>query len=429
MRFFPWLIGCLLLAGCNLADTTSQTIVPAANTGESKLVVAWVEAGNLLVWQQGEAFPRRVASGGVIHPYIAPDGEQVAFTRGPNGAPDSLWLVDIHGTAEQKLVGDGSPPRYQEGQMQIGDVVWYDDTILYLNTLRRETPAYQPVNELYRANTRTREVALLLNPGEGGRISISPDKQQIAVVYPGTYGRQDGRIRVVDPLAQDAPRDLLYFIGVATGSHLAYYPEIHWLPDSSAVLAAIPDADLIYSDTATAEDVPLTRLWRLPVANPSDRELIGSVRASFFGLPRWSDDGTMMTYLERQPGTNDFTVVVADAQGENGTPYLSGAAGSIEQPTWIPDSTRFFYTLDNAGAVYYGARDMEMQPLSSEVVFVPQFVSRDLYVFATPAAVAADGVQMRYALMGGVSQPIGSTPKIPIFNAVLTNSGYINSNN
>jgi hypothetical protein len=370
-----------------------------------------------MVWQQGETLPRRVASGGVVRPYIAPDGQQVAFTRGPNGAPDSLWIVDINGTAEQKLVGDGAPRRYREGQMQIGDVVWYDDTILYLNTLTQATPAFKPTNELYRANTRTREVPLLLNPGEGGRISISPDKQAIAVVYHGTYGRQDGRIRVIDPLAQTDPKDLLYFIGVATGSHLAFYPEVYWLPDSSAVLVALPDADLIYSDTAAADEVPLTRLWRLPLATPSDRELIGSVRASFFGLPRWSSDTSQMTYLERQPGTNDFTVLLADTNGANAAPYLSGEAGTLEQPSWIPNSTQFFYTQDNAGSVYRGAVGVEAQPLSPEVVFTPLFVSADLFVFATPAAVAADGVQLRFARLGAASQPIGSTPKIPVLDA------------
>ncbi len=418
LRWWWWCGLVLFLSGCNLSETPSQTPLPAA-ANTPKLVVAWVEAGNLMVWQQGETLPRRVASGGVVRPYIAPDGQQVAFTRGPNGAPDSLWMVDINGTAEQKLVGDGSPSRYREGQMQIGDVVWYDNTILYLNTLAQATPAFKPVNELYRANTRTREVALLLNPGEGGRISISPDKQQIAVVYHGTYGRQDGRIRVIDPLAQSDPVDLLYFIGVASGSHLAFYPEVYWLPDSSAVLAAIPDADLIYSDTAAADEVPLTRLWRLPVATPSDRELIGSVRASFFGLPRWSNDASQMTYVQRQPGTNDFTVLLANTSGEATTPYLSGEAGTLEQPTWIPASTQFFYTLSNAGSVYRGALDTDATPLSPEVVFTPLFVSTDMFVFATPAAVAADGVQLRYARLGEASQPIGSTPKIPLFDARL----------
>jgi hypothetical protein len=53
-----------------------------------------------MVWQTGDTIPRRVASGGVVQPYIAPDGEHIVFTRGPNGATETLWVVDILGTAE-----------------------------------------------------------------------------------------------------------------------------------------------------------------------------------------------------------------------------------------------------------------------------------------------------------------------------------------
>jgi Tol biopolymer transport system component len=425
MHIFARLTGLLLLlvlAGCNLgrSDEPQTATLPTAAPGEPRLVVAWVDAGSLIVWQQGEALPRRVASGGVIQPFIAPDGKTVAFTRGPAGAPDTLWVVDINGTAEQKLVGDGRPARYQEGAQQIGDVVWLDGSVLYFNTLTQGTPAFIPVHDLYRANARTREVVRLLNPGEGGRIHISPDQSQLAVVSAGTYGKQDGRIRVLDLLAQNEPTDLLYFVGVSTGAHYAFYPPIHWLPDNSAILTVIPDKDAIYSDTATAEEAPPVRLWRLPIANPSERELIGSVNASFFGLPRWSDDGAYTLYLQRRSKTNTFDVLLADRNGENPQPFTNGEAGEIEQPRWIPGTTQFVFAQGNAGQVYLGSLDTAAALLSEEVVFAPQFVSTTQYVFATTAAVAADGIQMRYATIGQASQFIGAAgARIPLFDARL----------
>ena len=67
------------------------------------LIVAWVESGSLMIWREGDAFPRRIASGAVIRPYLAPDGESVAYVRGPAGDPRSLWIADAAGTSERQL--------------------------------------------------------------------------------------------------------------------------------------------------------------------------------------------------------------------------------------------------------------------------------------------------------------------------------------
>ena len=176
-----------------------------------------------------------------------------------------------------------------------------------------------------------------------------------------------------------------------------------------ALLVAIPDADLIYEDTAETEDVPITRLWRLPIDTPSNRELLGSLRSSFFGLPRWSDNRAAMVYLQRVPQSNRFTIYTADMTGENALEILEGEAGTIELPAWIPGSEQFVYSLDEPGRVFVGSAGAEGELLTEEVVFAPKFVTNDLYVFATTAAVAADGIQMRYARIGERSQAIGGS--------------------
>jgi len=407
---------CLLLAACNLtAPATPQTVT---QPGDS-IVAAWVDAGNLIVWRLGEDTPRRVASGGVVRPYVAPDGEHIAFTRGPNGVPSTLWVVDTNGNAERQLVGDGEPRNFRGDESQVGDVGWYDERILYFNTLAQATPAYTPRDDLYRANIHTREIALIRRPSEGGRFAVSPDKQWLAVVSSGTYGRQDGLISVIDPLGQQDARNLLFYIGVASGSHTAFYPELFWSLDSSAIYTAVPDADLIYADAQDPADMPPTRLWRLPIDTPSDRELMGSVPASFFGLPRWSADRTQMLYMQREAESNTFTVYTAAADGSDITEYVSGEAGQLERPRWLPETNQFIYTLGDLGTVYLGVVGEEPRRLSEEVVITPQFISADRFVFATLPAVAADGIQLRHAQMGSASQPIAPAgAAIPIFDAV-----------
>ncbi len=407
----------LILAGCTL-DTTPASSSSTNETAKSRLVVAWVDAGNLIVWQTGDEFPRRVASGGVVRPYVSPDGAMIAFTRGPNGFPESLWVVDVGGATERQLVGDGTPRTFRNRQSQVGDVAWYDEGILYFNTLNRTALGFEPNDDLYRANARTREVALIRNPSEGGQFVFSPDREWIAMVSSGTYGRQDGRISIIDPLALRDATNLLFFVGVATGSEVSFYPQMQWTPDSQSLLVAIPDADLVYAETD--ETVPPTRLWQLPIDVPSDRALLGTVRASFFGLPVWSDNGEHLLYLQREPASNEFTIYLASANGDNAKGLLGGQAGTIELPTWIPNTTKFVYTLDNPGVVYRSGVDIDEERLSDEIVFTPQFLNENIYVFATTPAIASDGIQMQWGRVGEASRNIGSAgANIPVFDAVF----------
>ncbi len=404
----------LLLTACNGIDTRPVSQLAPVE----RLVVAWVDSGNLIVWSQGDDLPRRVAVGGVIRPFVSPDGERIAFTRGPAGRADTLWIVDRAGNAEMMVMGEGTPRGFVSGQAQVGDVQWFDDSTLYANTLSGSGMTTRWNDNLYRINVRTREVSLILPNGEGGRFVISPDGEKIATASAGTYGRQDARVSVIDPSALDDAINLLFYIGVASGAEVPFHPRLHWTPDSSSVLVAIPDSDLIYSETEST--VPPTRLWQLPIDTPSDRNLLGSVGASFFGLPIWSDSGEQMLYMRRIPDSNTFTLVVASANGDNPSDYLTGEAGTIELPRWMPNSNRFIYTADTPGNVLIGESGQEPVPLTNEIAYSPQFITDDLYLFVTSKAVTADGFQLRYAKLDQQSVEIGDVGQsIPIFDAVL----------
>jgi len=413
-KIIIFLITLMTLTGCNLDQARPITKL---KTTES-LVVAWVDSGNLIVWRQGEENPRRVASGGVIRPFVSPDGQRIAYTRGPNGRAETLWIVDVAGTTEFLVVGEGNPRIFRNGASQVGDVAWFDATTLYINTYTGRNADLKFNDDLYRVNARTREVSLILPAGQGGRFAISPDHTQIATVSAGTYGRQDARISVVDPLAIDGATNLLFYIGVATGSEGVFHPHIQWAEDSLSILVAIPDADLIYSESET--NVPPTRLWQLPIDTPSDRNLMGSVRASFFGLPLWSDTDTQILYLRRTPQSNEFTIVVADANGDNPSDYLTGDSGTIELPQWLPNSNRFIYTVENLGNVMIGERGKDPELLSQEVVYTPKFITDDVYVFVTSQAIATNGFQLRFARLNQQSVEIGNVgTNIPLFDAVI----------
>lgn len=411
------LILSLLLSACNLGQTPPNEVVtnPTSVTGE-RLVIAWIDAGNLMLWQTGDTLARRIASGGVVEPFIAPDGQHIAFTRGPQGKAETLWIIDSAGIAEQQLVGE-RPDSYTAGANQIGDVVWADNRTIYFNTLVQQDPTYSPLNNAYRVDTRTREISLIAEPSVGGRISISPDGQNLVTVYHGTYGRQDAVIRRLDLLGRDEPDNLLFYEGVSTASEFNFYPPIHWLPTGDTILLAIPDPDLVYSDTQT---LPLTTLWQIPVNNPSERGIIGTVQASFFGLPQWSADGSAMTFLQRSGESNQFTAFIADGNGANPRALFGAVVGNIDPPQWLPQSNRYSYAQPITGGsgtrnYFIGSPDSDPVPLSDEAIFTLRFVSDRHYVYITQGTGRLD---LRFAELEGQSEFIGSLSAIPIFDAV-----------
>jgi Tol biopolymer transport system component len=380
--------------------------------------VAWIDAGNLMVWQTGDTLPRRIASGGVVQPFIAPDGRNIVFTRGAQQLAETLWVVDVAGTAEQQLVGE-RPVTYTPGENQVGDVLWLDERTVYFNTLKQQAPVYEPVNDLYRVDIITRELSLIAVPSDGGRISISPDKQHIVTVYHGTYGQQDAVIRLMDLLGREDPDNLLFFTGVSTASEFRFYPDVYWSSDSSSVFLAIPDPDLVYSEINGAETAETT-LWQIPIDNPSGRGIIGTVQASFFGLPQWSYDGSAMTYLRRTGDSNQFTVYLADGTGNHPVAIFGGNVGDIEAPEWLPASNRFIYAQPIAGGggtrtYFISGVGLEPVRLSDDPIFRLQFVSDTQYVFITQGNRRLD---LRFTEIGGESQFIGSLNTVPVFDAV-----------
>ncbi|MCB9452944.1 MAG: PD40 domain-containing protein [Anaerolineaceae bacterium] len=415
LRYILAFLLCLLLAACSLsAAPATPSYVPPSMTDKT-LVVAWVENGNLVVWTQGEDLPRRVASGGVIRPYLAPDGAHIAFTRGPGGEPQSLWVVDSAGQAEQELVPNDRLRPFQGGRPVIGEVAWLDNEVLYFNTGQVYATGQERQDDLWRANRRTREVVLILPRTDGGQFAISPDRQLIAVVYPGTYGRQDGRIRIVDPLGLRDARDLLFFTGVSTGAEYKFYPDVFWETDSSALRVAIPDPDLVYDDVNS----PPADLWRLGV--DGTRERLGAASASFFGLPQWAESGFGLVYLRRMDAatSNRFELVVANGDGTEATGYITGEVGELGPPSWLPDSSQFAFVQGEPGTYWLGRQGAPPRRLPDDrsAMFNPVFVGDDSYVYASAQT---DSFEVRYARLDSASVTIATVNSpVPVLDVVL----------
>ncbi|RMF78778.1 MAG: hypothetical protein D6737_13665 [Chloroflexi bacterium] len=411
----------LILSACNLSQAgtppADSPAAPPSSVTTNGLIIAWVERGNLMVWRDGDDEARQLVSGAVVRPFIAPDGAHIAFTRGPQSLPDTLWVVDIDGVAERQLVGQGAVHGDIGNRLFIAQVAWQDESVLLFNTVRQDDFSAVLRDDLYRAEIHTREVSLLLSPGEGGRFTISPDGEYVAVVYPGTYGNQDGRIRVIDMLSQERD-NLLFFVGAATGAEAKFYPAVHWSADSESFRVAIPDKDLVYNDVAA----PPTTLWRFTV--DGQRERLGAAPASFFGQPQWPPSGDALVYVQRtgNAASNQFDLVVADDNGENAQVYASGSVGALQAPQWLPSAEGFIYAQGEPGMLWFGTPDAAPRrlPNANERAFNPVFAGDDRYVFAT----APTGIyELRLASLNDIdatSRRIATVDHpFPVFDAVV----------
>jgi hypothetical protein len=276
------------------------------------------------------------------------------------------------------------------------------------NTLLQTATGLQPQHDLWRINIQTGETRPLLEAGEGG--SFSPNLQTVATIYPGTYGEPNGRIRLLDMHTLEW-RDALTFTGVSTGTESPFYPEVFWEDDSSALRVALPDKDLIYDDV----NGPPTALWLLPV--DGDGEQIGSVPASFFGQPRWSSDGTSLTYLQRvgEATSNQFALMVADGNGQNAVQYAMGEAGNIGSPVWVRGEQVFVYAFEAPGTIWIGSVKDAPRLLGENLINL-QFVDSRTYFYASNLG---NGFELRYARLDEVEMVKFATlhDGLPLYDA------------
>ncbi len=386
--FAALLLFALLIAACTLNTASPDTPRPVTATptltpDEVPLTVTWAVNGELFVWQSRDPFPRRVATGGAVGPVLSPDGAWAAYLRGPGGSR-ALWLVDTAGANERQLVDAAALIPGDSGR-HIGQIDWSPDAqTLYFNTVTGSGINARPADDLWRVDRVGGVVERLLDDGTGGAITLSPDGTQIAFTAAGVYTQPGepqsapGTIAVFTPATYER-RALLEFPAVATASQWPWYPDLRWLPDGSALRAAIPDPDLVYGEGQTA-------LWALPVM-AGEAVQIGAVDADFFGLPVFSADGAWITYLQRRadPAQTALTLMLARGDGTNATDYARGEVGSLSPAQWIAGGARFTFTSGAPGELYLGGPGASPVRFPAEGVplHALAWANADTYVYVT----------------------------------------------
>ena len=403
----------------NSAPTPTPTFAAPAN--DSPLTVTWSESGDLFAWRSGDQQTRRIASGGVIRPIIAPDGEWITFVRGPGGDPRTLWITDTPGANERQLVDVRALPG-TDGSRRLNQIVWSGvSDVIYFNTMTGEGMDTRPADDLWRVDVLTGTGERLLPDGEGGQITLSPDGQTLALAAAGEYTqpgeppRTPGRIALYTVAAHEK-RILFEFPAVATASQTRWYPTPRWLPDSTGLRVAIPPPDLVYG----GEQAIQTALWWFPTADAAAQT--GAVDADFFGLPVFSPDGEWIAYLQRRtsPDQTTLMLMVAGLRGDDATTYAEGTIGSLTPPEWIPDQAQFLYGNGDPGMMWLGGpgADPIRFPTGDALVNRVIWADANTFVFAAPVGTK---IALKFGLLDVPTpvQTITTRDTFPPFDAVL----------
>jgi hypothetical protein len=123
---------------------------------------------------------------------------------------------------------------------------------LYFNTSPQiEGPGLILSDDLWVVDVDGGELRTLLDPGQGGNFSISPDGKRMAIITPG-------RIDLMDADGSNR-REAFTHTRVITFSEFEYYAQPVWAADSNSLRVAIPPAD---SSSASSQT---TTIWNIPV--------------------------------------------------------------------------------------------------------------------------------------------------------------------
>ena len=369
-------------------ETTEPTITPP-----SILRVAYIQAGNVWLWTEGVGAVQLTHGGQAVDVKISDDGLVVAFEKEFSYSEYELWAVNSDGTNERSLfdLNDFAALLLMDGA--IGTAAYQVDWVPGTHTLAFNTrplfegPGLISDNNLHLIDADTMEHTELLPNGQGGMFYYSPDGTHIAIVTPESINlvNADGLLR----------REMISYPNIYTYSEYAYYPTPLWLPDSSALMVAIPPQDPLGDVSAP------TALWRLPVDGTAAVLVQNVVTAPFFISPvTFSPDGSQFIHLTHigDETSNRRNLHITALDGSSTSIY---ASGEIWFSGWSPDSSHFAYSLGTPTNMQLGAVGSGSGPLTDTAIVTDVFwVSENDILFE---AGGSGNWEIRYGIPGGAS--------------------------
>lgn len=332
------------------AVTESPTAEPAtaapATEAPHQLRVALIVDGDLWAVERGSAPVQLKSSGLVSELRISDDGQRIAYVEvDQNDLSAAIRSISFAGGDDQSLLDQAE----LDALYPLGEFLHYAPSelamapgthqLLFNTRAVLEGPGLAKTNDLLRVDSDSGSLTKLLDPGQGGDFTLSPDGLQLALVQPDSIGfaNQDG--------GQLRP-EVLTFPWVITYSEYFFYLKPAWVEDG--VIAAVPAEDPFFGPEQGS-------IWHVP-ADGSDPLLLSDLQADLFlpqrgAAPIVSPDGNRVAAFRKSDDTGSFQLWLVDLQSGAEEQYAQGNLGWVG---WAPDSSHFVYANDGANQVYLG---------------------------------------------------------------------------
>ncbi len=346
------------------------------------LRLAWIEAGDLWVWDRGAGEPYSLTSSGdVTAVQLTPDGETVLFSRRAGGGAE-LWAADADGGNLRLLAGgqdltgrlemhalsfDEQKLAFTHLLPEGGGELWVtnldgtsalrlvsqDDLMAIVNEPLADYATPTGVTWLPNTYTLTydafpgfegdgiyiyvqRQVhvvdavsgaqAAMLPLGQGGQVEYSPDGTTMTVATPES-------LKLMNIEGRDLHEAGFDFFAVGFGEYFAY-PPMAWTMDSQALLVAQP------LEEGYDQDTPVT-IWFVPVDGSPPTRL--AEFSGFFPTFTFSPDRKLVAYWRAVgPQSNTRELHIAALDGSQHVVY--DTADQLDILSWAPDSQTLVYT-------------------------------------------------------------------------------------
>jgi dipeptidyl aminopeptidase/acylaminoacyl peptidase len=353
---------------------------PARDSGLSALErpvlqIAFVKAGNVWLWSEGQDARALTSIGDVSDVKISDDGQIVAFVRGLE-----LWAVNSDGSDVRTLVSVEDIDALAEPgdpELRLYSFAWVPGKhVVAFNTRAHIEIGLVLRDDLCAVDADTLEKAVLRPRGQGGQFTYAPDGSQVALVRSGT-------ITLVDADGGN-PREVFTYTPPVTYSEVRFYAQPVWAADSRSLRVAIPPADMF------AEPSQLTTVWQVYVDGRSAR-LLASLDAMSFDQNAFSPDLESIAYLalpaDTSPGSGAGDLLITHLT-EGGTVTHHRGVGQFYG--WAPDAQHFaFLVRGQYPQAWIGAPGYDPVPVHADPAIAAIGVNwidtnRYLYTTASP---------------------------------------------
>ncbi|HEX9117962.1 MAG TPA: zf-HC2 domain-containing protein [Anaerolineae bacterium] len=292
---------------------------------------------------------------------VASDRSWVAY-HVMNSGSGEIWAVRWNGADAHLLVADSTLVPHSggtAGNAHITDFRWIPGTH-NLSFAVNFTGDAGPVakSELWGTGADGAAAHYILDLGQDDIYAFAPGGKTLAVIsrpaLSGT-GSGNGRLLLYSSDGQTAATNERAVLTLpAAAANTVGGAQLAWLPDGSALWAALPSAN------ASFPDKPSLELYR--VSPKGGATLAGQVPAL---NASWSPNGKALAYTQPVAG-DGYQLILANADGNNPQVYARINGGAFTG--WSPDNRHFIYSNGDQSFVGDGGQP---QPLGS--VIAPQW--------------------------------------------------------